>query len=176
MSRRFLVWAAVIGFFLDQLTKLMVYGMIEPGDSVRVIGNVLRFIHTDNPQGVFGLNYGPRFLYYILPAIGAGLVLWFGLRERARWNATAYGMILAGALGNLADRIRLGGRVIDFIDFAVRGRHWYTFNVADTLVVVGIIMLLGREFLFRSKPEPKPEPQPEPQSEPATDAPSLPRQ
>jgi signal peptidase II len=168
MSRRFFVWAAVLGLFADQLTKLMVYGMIEPGDSVRVIGNVLRFIHTDNPQGVFGLNYGPRFVYYILPAIGAGLVIWFGLRERVRWSATAYGLILAGALGNLADRVRLGGRVIDFIDFSVRGWHWYTFNVADSLVFVGIVMLLGREFLVRPKSEPAPGP--------AADAQSLPRQ
>jgi signal peptidase II len=168
MSRRFFVWAAVLGLFADQLTKLMVYGMIEPGDSVRVIGNVLRFIHTDNPQGVFGLNYGPRFVYYILPAIGAALVIWFGLRERARWSATAYGLILAGALGNLADRVRFGGRVIDFIDFSVRGWHWYTFNVADTLVFVGIVMLLGREFLVKPKPEPA--------TGPAADAQSLPRQ
>lgn len=151
MIRRCFIWAAILGFFLDQVTKLAVYGMLPPGESTRLVGNYLRIIHADNPQGVFGLSFGPQFLYYLLPTIGSILVVVFALRARDRWSATAFGMILGGAVGNLIDRIRLGGHVIDFIDVGWRGWRWYTFNVADACVVCGIIILLGREFLFPPK-------------------------
>ena len=154
MIRRCFVWAAILGLFFDQVTKLAVYGMLAPGESVRLAGNFLRIIHADNPQGVFGLSFGPQFLYYVLPAIGSILVVVFALRARDRWSATAFGLILGGAVGNLVDRIRLGGHVIDFIDVGWRGWRWYVFNVADACVVCGIIILLGREFLFPVKAVP----------------------
>jgi signal peptidase II len=174
MPRRFFVWGAVLALFLDQVTKVMVYGFIRPGESVRVIDNILRLVHTDNPQGVFGLSFGLPILYYILPSVGAVLVLWFGLRVRERWSAAAYGFILGGAVGNLADRVRLGGRVIDFIDVGWRGWHWYTFNIADGAVVVGVIMLLAREFLWRRPAGDRTEP-PTTMAEGKPDEASLPR-
>jgi signal peptidase II len=68
--------------------------------------------------------------------------------------ATAYGLVLGGALGNLIDRIRLG-YVIDFIvvELPKLGFRWYTFNLADASLVVGVIMLLGYEFFGRKKAE-----------------------
>jgi signal peptidase II len=171
MTRRLFVWAAIIALFLDQVTKIMVYGMLEPGESTRLIGNVLRVVRASNDHGVFGINYGPRLLYFLLPLVGAVLVVWFAWRTRDRWSAAAFGIILGGALGNLVDRVRLGGNVIDFIDVGLRGWRWYTFNVADSCVVVGVIMLLGREFLFPAKPAPAPA-----AAEPNPSATDLPRQ
>jgi len=120
--------------------------------TVRLLGDVLRLSYEQNRQGVFGLRFGPQFLYLLLPLAAAALVIWFGLRVKDAWSATAYGMILSGAVGNVIDRARLG-YVIDFIVFEVRrlGFQWYTFNLADAFVVVGVIMLLGREFLWRTK-------------------------
>jgi len=152
MRRGCFVWSAVLALFLDQVSKIVVYGMLVPGDSMRVIGSVLRFLRTENNQGVFGWSYGPAWIYYVLPLLGIVLVFWFALRSTGAWPAIAYGLILGGAVGNLVDRIRLGGRVIDFIDVGWRGWHWYTFNLADAFVVAGIIMLAGREFLWRPKP------------------------
>jgi signal peptidase II len=149
MTRRFFIWGAIIALILDQVSKGMVNGMIRPGDSVRLIDNVLRLVHASNPQGVFGLSFGPPFIYYILPSVGALLVLWFGLRAPDRWSAAAYGVILGGAVGNLADRVRLGGTVTDFIDMGWRGWHWFTYNIADLALVVGVVTLLAREFLWR---------------------------
>ncbi len=57
----------------------------------------------------------------------------------------ATAMILAGALGNLADRIRFRA-VVDFLDFHVFGWHWYTFNVADSAIVLGVGLLLLDSF------------------------------
>jgi signal peptidase II len=170
MRRQLFIWSAVAALFLDQVTKVAVYGLLAPGESVRLFGGLLRIIHAENEHGVFGIAYGPQFLYFLLPAAGSALVIWFALRTRDRWSATAYGVILGGAVGNLVDRVRNAGQVIDFIDVGWRGFRWYTFNVADSAVVCGVIALLAREFLFRPRPGPTP---PEPAS---ADAAGLPRQ
>lgn len=142
-----------MALFFDQVTKITVYGLLEPGESTRIIGSLLRVLRTENDQGVFGWSYGPAWVYYLLPLMGIVLVLLFAARSTGAWPATAYGLILGGAVGNLVDRFRLGGRVIDFIDVGWRGWHWYTFNLADTFVVTGIVMLMVREFLWR-RPKP----------------------
>lgn len=151
MQRRFFIWAAIISLFLDQVSKVLVYGAVSPHEPVKVLGNVLRFSLTTNNQGLFGMRYGPPFVYIILPILGIALVAYFAVKCRDRWLLVSYGLILGGAVGNLIDRLRLSGRVIDFIDIGIGGRRWYTFNLADTWVVVGIIMLLGKEFLFPAR-------------------------
>jgi len=144
MPRRTFIWAAIISLFLDQVSKMLVYGHHE---TQKVIGNILRFSFTTNPRGLFGMSYGPTFLYYVLPLLGIGLVVYFAIRSRDKWLAAAYGMVLGGAVGNLIDRIRLNGAVIDFIDVGLNGWRWYTFNLADAWVVVGVLLLIGREFI-----------------------------
>jgi len=151
MRRRYFVWAAILTLFLDQVSKIMIYGMVRPGEQARVLGDVLKVLHQENARGVFGWSLGPQWVYFLLPLVGIVLVLWFALRTDNAWSAVAYGMILGGAFGNLVDRVRLG-QVIDFIDVGWRGWRWFTFNVADSAVVVGIIMLIGREFLWHRKP------------------------
>lgn len=157
-SRRLFAWTAVIAVFLDQLTKLLVQGAYMTGapetwGTVRLLGEVLFISPTRNPDGLFSWRYGPPFVYFILPIIGSGLVTWFALRNRDRRAAAAYGLILGGALGNLVDRLRVGW-VIDFIDFRLPriGFRWFTFNLADVFLVVGIAALLAHEFFGRRKP------------------------
>jgi signal peptidase II len=157
VKRGFLIWGAICALFFDQLTKIMIHGMYCGGAfndvaSIRLIGNVLRVSYEKNQHGVFGLVYGPQVLYILLPLTVAGVVLFLGIKERSAWAATAYGIIFGGALGNVIDRIRIG-YVIDFIVFELRALNfrWYTFNIADSAVFVGVVMLLVREFFFRPK-------------------------
>jgi len=157
--RRPFVWAAILALFLDQLTKVWVWGAVPKGESVRLIGSLLSVSNRQNPHGVFGWVYGPSVVYLILPIAGSLLVLWFALRARGNWLSLVYGMILGGALGNVIDRVRLG-HVIDFIDVEIRALRfrWFTFNLADAFLVVGVILLVAYE-LFRKRPAaPKPEP------------------
>jgi len=153
VSRRFFVWAAIVGLFLDQVAKIAVYGMFRGGEfsevrTVPMLGDVLKLAFQQNRQGVFGLHFGPQFLYLVLPLAASALVVWYGLRAKDTWSATAFGMILAGALGNVIDRVRFG-YVVDYVVFEMRrlGFQWFTFNLADALIFVGVVMLLGREFL-----------------------------
>lgn len=152
--RRSFVWTAILALFFDQLTKMLVYGMtggVEGAAPIRIIGEVLKLSYTTNLRGVFGIPFGPKIMYFLLPGLGALLVLFLGLKTQSTWLGCAYGLILGGALGNLIDRLRLG-YVIDFIDFELRSVHfrWFTFNLADAFVVLGVIMILLSE-IGRSK-------------------------
>ena len=158
--RRSFAWTAVLALFVDQLTKLLIQGayMTSPDKTtwprgIRLVGEFLFITPTHNPDGLFSWNYGPQYMYFVLPLIGSALVTWFALRSRDHWASVAYGMILGGALGNLIDRARLGW-VIDFIDFRLPQLRfqWAIFNFADIFIVVGIIVLLAREFFGRRQP------------------------
>ncbi|MGQ9678196.1 MAG: signal peptidase II [bacterium] len=143
--RRSFVWTTIGSLFIDQLTKIIVYGItggIEGSPPISLIGNILKISYTTNTHGVFGIPFGPRIMYYILPGIGTILILGLALKTRSIWLGSAYGLILGGAAGNLIDRFRLGF-VIDFIDFEIRTirLRWFTFNLADAFVVVGVIMI-----------------------------------
>ncbi len=81
-----------------------------------------------------------------LPASSSGL--W---RERNRDDAFALGLILGGALGNIADRVRLG-YVVDYADFHIGGyRPFLIFNLADACITIGVLILLARALLLREK-------------------------
>ena len=157
--RRWFIWSAIISLAIDQAAKILAYGMLEEHVPVRVLGDFVRFIRTANPRGLFGMNYGPKFVYFVLPLIGVALVIYFAIKSRDKWLLSAYGIILGGAIGNLVDRARLGS-VIDFIDMGIGRTRWYTFNPAGAFVIVGIIMLLGKELLWRKKKEPEEAPVP----------------
>ncbi len=149
--RRSFVWTAITALFLDQLTKILVYGItggVEGAAPIPLIGSILKISYTTNLRGVFGIPFGPRFMYLLLPGLGALLVLFFGLKTRSNFLGFAYGLILGGALGNIIDRLRLG-YVIDFIDFELRAIRfrWFTFNLADAFVVAGVIMIFINEFI-----------------------------
>ncbi len=162
--RRSFVWTAIITLFLDQLTKMLVYGMFAGRESeapVRVLGDILRLSFTTNPRGVFGLTFGPPWVHFLLQCVGVVVVLFLAVKNRSTWLDWAYGLVLGGAFGNLVDRLRLG-YVIDFIDFELRSLRlrWFTFNLADAFVVIGAIMIFIYEFrggIFKKHPSVTPD-------------------
>lgn len=149
--RRSFLWATIVSLFLDQVTKLIVYGMYGDNtvkESIPVLGTILKISFTTNTRGVFGISFGPPFVHFLLQGIGVVLVSYFGLKTQNRLLGSAYGLILGGALGNLTDRIRLG-YVLDFIDFEIRPLHfrWFTFNLADAFIVVGVLLIILWEII-----------------------------
>jgi signal peptidase II len=122
---------------VDQATKQLAATNIAPGEQVGVIPG-LDLTNTRNTGVAFGALEGGGVIVAVL--IGASLALLIGYfvanRERA-WLWLPVGMLLGGALGNLADRAREGA-VIDFIDPIA----WPAFNVADSCIVIGVLLLL----------------------------------
>jgi signal peptidase II len=117
----------------------------------------------------FGLLDGggawmPWVLALVALGVVAGLIVWLRRIDRGLL-AVAIGLVIGGAIGNLIDRLRFGA-VADFLDFHLWGYHWYAFNIADSAIVIGVIILLVDGLVARPQPDaPAPTPthtQPQP--------------
>lgn len=129
---------------LDQFTKYLVNTHLAPYASVTVIENFIHLSHVRNPGGAFGVLswVGPNFFVVIAGlAIGVVFIFFWSLGRDQRLPATALSLILGGAVGNLADRVRLGS-VVDFIDVHWHSLRWPAFNVADAAITVGVVLLV----------------------------------
>ena len=138
---------------LDQVTKWMVVEWIGPGAALQrreVIGQVLAFEYVENTGAAFGMLSGRPWVVSIL----SGLVLLAFVAGLGRdllanqWMRAGVTLILAGALGNMADRYR-HGYVIDFIAVGI----WPRFNLADTMITIGVVLMIALAFLDASKAE-----------------------
>ncbi|HEX4075327.1 MAG TPA: signal peptidase II [Candidatus Acidoferrales bacterium] len=139
----------------DQASKFAVDRMMAPGSSHVVIPGMVNLIRTSNPGVAFGLFAdsdmpwrAPMLIVFSVAVIG--LIAWMLLSGRAGgWpGRTGMTLILGGAAGNVLDRV-LHHSVTDFIDFYMGTHHWYTFNVADSAIVVGaglVILELLRDW------------------------------
>jgi signal peptidase II len=122
---------------VDQATKQLVVTNIVPSDQVAVIPG-LDFTNTRNTGVAFGALEGGGLVVAILIGASLALLVAYFVANRDRpWLWLPVGMLLGGALGNLADRAREGA-VIDFIDPIA----WPAFNVADSCIVIGVLLLL----------------------------------
>jgi signal peptidase II len=134
---------AAIVVVLDQATKAWLASFLAPGQSVEVVGDLLRLVHSRNAGGLFGILQGQVVVFAIVSSIVVGLIVVYHARtERSRYLSITLGFLLGGALGNLADRLRLG-YVVDFVDAGLGDFRWYTFNVADAAISFAIVLLLA---------------------------------
>jgi signal peptidase II len=121
----------------DQVTKAIAVASLERGEEVNVfLGLDMTYVRNDGVA--FGAFAGGSVVVIVLIAVAlSGLVAYFALNSETRLLWLPVGMVLGGALGNLADRAREGA-VIDFIDPIA----WPAFNLADAAIVVGVLGLL----------------------------------
>jgi signal peptidase II len=128
---------------LDQLTKWLILSYLPPPGLV--VTPFFNLVLVWNPGISFGIlggapEWGRWGLVAVTVVIAAGLLVW--LRREVRLaSRLALWAILAGALGNLIDRLRFGA-VVDFLDVHAAGYHWPAFNVADSAIVVGAVLLV----------------------------------
>lgn len=157
-SGRKFVWRAAYlfaaaGIYLaDQASKAWAVRRLRFGDSRTVIDGVLYFAYAENPGIAFGqLQEGGEFGRWMLSALAAlaavGVVLYLFRTTRTDDRVLgACALLLAGIVGNLTDRVRLG-HVIDFIEVHIGSFQWPTFNVADAAICVGAGLLAIDLFL-----------------------------
>ncbi len=144
----------------DQATKAVVQRSMTLHDSIPIVPSV-NLTYTRNPGAAFSLlaDADPTFrgwFFLAVSVVALTLVTMF-LRRVERgdwWTLSALSLILGGAVGNLIDRLRLG-EVVDFIDLYVGRYHWPVFNVADSGITVGMLLLLGHALLQR-RPDVRP--------------------
>jgi len=147
VSRGASLMLAAAVFLLDQGAKWLVAGSMRVGEVRSVVPGFFNLTHLHNRGAAFGLfadsdSPAVRALLIAFSLAALALVfylLWLGVTSR--WTGWGLGLILGGALGNLLDRVR-AGRVVDFLDFHLAGYHWPAFNLADSAVVIGALLLM----------------------------------
>jgi signal peptidase II len=135
---------AVTLFVADRVSKALVVGAFRPGESVDVIGDLVRLWYVRNTGAAFSLFPGALWLFLPVTILALAMIAYFfrAFRDRGPAIHVVLGAILAGTLGNLVDRLRLG-YVVDFISVGFDDTRFPTFNVADSAVVVGIGLLVA---------------------------------
>ena len=151
--RKYHILIAALVVLLDRLSKWLVAQKITLHDSVDIVPGLFRLTHVQNQGAAFGLfsdspwqwKAALLILFSVAALAVVSALLW---KNGNAMNATAVALslVFGGALGNLWDRVA-AGRVIDFLDFYVGSHHWPAFNVADSAIVVGALLLLSEIFL-----------------------------
>lgn len=136
---------ALLGIIVDQLTKIYIDRSMQLFDSIPVMENFFHITYVRNRGAAFSFlsNASWRLPFFILVSIIATLVILIAfrkLRDDQKLGQISLAMIFSGAVGNLIDRVRLG-EVIDFLDVHWYRHHWPAFNVADSLICVGVFLL-----------------------------------
>lgn len=132
----------------DQITKYLIKLNLSLHDSIVVIDRFFNITHILNPGGAFGFlaSQSPdirKFIFLFMSSIVVFFVLWWYKKIAANGVFLSYGLalIFGGAIGNLIDRFRYG-KVLDFLDFYIGSVHWPAFNVADSAISIGMVILI----------------------------------
>lgn len=143
---------------LDQWSKWLVEQRLADQGPFVVIPGLLNFVHVENTGVAFGMlaGHGDGDGWLTLSVLGmaalalVGYLFWRTPAED-RLMLTSLALIMGGAVGNLIDRVA-NGAVTDFIDAYFRSYHWYTFNVADSAITIGISLMILHMLLHRTEP------------------------
>jgi signal peptidase II len=151
-ERRVVAWLLLAGMVIaaDQLTKLWVAAALALGSSVYV-APVFDLVHVRNTGAAFSFLAGAsgwqREFFLLVGLAASTWIVWMLVRatREQRLFCAALSLILGGALGNVIDRVRLGG-VVDFLHFHWGPHYWPAFNVADSAITCGAALLIVDAF------------------------------
>lgn len=150
-ERKKMVYFILLNIFaLDQLTKLWVLNTLSSPYHIPVFPG-FNLILTYNTGVSFSMLSGNNpYLLILFSLIVCCILTYWLIHETNRWVKISIAMIIGGALGNVVDRILYGG-VIDFLDFYIGPYHWPAFNLADTAICLGTLIIIGHSFLIKQE-------------------------
>jgi len=133
----------VVAIAIDQVTKALAANNLPGQPPKHVIGSLVQFELARNPGAAFSTGTGHTMVFSVIATIATCVVLWFIARTRSIGWACALGLLLAGIVGNLIDRIfrepgPFRGHVVDFIALP----HWPVFNVADICINIAAVLIV----------------------------------
>lgn len=154
-KRAFVLTVAGAVLVTDQLTKWIIRRTVPLYDSIPVVDSFFHITHVHNTGGAFSLfadaSDAVRIPFFLIAsAVALGALLYFVRQVPADRRLLLFALagVLGGALGNLVDRL-LFGRVTDFLDVHWRGYHWPAFNVADSFISIGVVILIAHSLFTR---------------------------
>ena len=134
-----------IAFFFDRISKILILNFFSKNQlDDYYVNSFLNLILVWNQGIAFGLFQSESLIYHLLSiviAIVIAFVVYLIYISEKKYEILFYGLIIGGAIGNLFDRLYFGA-VPDFIDLHYKNFHWFTFNVSDILITIGIIGIL----------------------------------
>ena len=142
-------------FLIDVFSKQLVIRIVPFEKSISIIDDLFYITYTKNTGAAWSILKDQRILLLILPVIVLFLINKYMNKENlSNLESFSYGMIIGGIVGNLFDRIAFK-YVIDFLDFKIFGYDFPVFNLADTFIVVGVIIMIiisiRKDYYERSK-------------------------
>ena len=140
--KKFLLFLYALLVFLDWATKFIVKNTFFYGESREVLGNFFRLTYVENPYSLFSISLGKNFPYVWFSLVVLLIIFAMFLVENNRWHTFIYTLFMAGATGNMIDRIKYD-RVVDFFDFGLSNNlRWPVFNFADSYITIGMVLLV----------------------------------
>jgi len=144
------LWLSLLAVILDQASKLVIAGSMRLYESIEIIPFFkLTYVHNTGAAFSFLSEAGgwQRWFFAGLAlAISAGIAVWLTrLQKHETLLAVALALVLGGAVGNLIDRLAYG-YVIDFLDVYYESWHWPAFNIADSAITLGVMLMLAESF------------------------------
>jgi len=159
MKKKYSFTFAVVAclVLLDQVTKFFISSNMSLHDSFPVIDGLFNITYIRNTGAAFGFlaNASPMVRSFFLIGVTIAVILLiiyyiWKIKAEEKFFTFPLSLILAGAVGNLIDRVRFGD-VVDFLDFYISSYHWPAFNIADSAISIGAIILFFE--VFRKKEE-----------------------
>ncbi|MGA1847215.1 signal peptidase II [Deferribacter abyssi] len=147
MKNRIFIIISFLILILDQYTKYLIKKNFHLFEIKPIIKGFFNLTYILNPGAAFGflanLNEKYRQLFFVLVTfIAVIIVIYLFIKEnKSILRKISYSLILGGALGNFIDRLFIG-KVVDFLDFYISTYHWPAFNVADSSISIGILLLI----------------------------------
>ncbi|HDL18490.1 MAG TPA: signal peptidase II [Bacteroidetes bacterium] len=142
---------SVFVVLFDQITKILTQNFVTLYDSREVLGNFVRYTYIRNPGMAFGIQIGNKTVFTVFSILASVGIFIYLIKTKGdkKFVRTALSLILGGAIGNLIDRV-LYSSVVDFIDVGIGTLRWPVFNVADSAVSIGMVILIA-VILFEKK-------------------------
>ncbi|MDP4085390.1 MAG: signal peptidase II [Bacillota bacterium] len=134
---------ALFVIVLDQFTKWLIVSKMQFGESIQIIENVLYITSHRNRGAAWGILQGQMWLFYLITLIVIGaIVIYIQKAAKGKWLlGISLGFMLGGAIGNFIDRI-FRKEVVDFIHAFIFGYNFPVFNIADSSLCIGVILLM----------------------------------
>lgn len=139
----YLIYLFVILFLvgLDQLSKSIIVQTIKLNDYIVVIKDFFNITYVQNRGAGFSILQGQMTFFYIITVVALIVLTYLLLKSKDKLSKTAYLLMIGGAIGNFIDRLLLG-YVVDFLDFYIFGYNYPVFNLADSFLTVGVILMV----------------------------------
>lgn len=149
----FVIILGIICILADQFSKFLVVSYLKGGPGVSIIGDFLNFYYLENRGAAFGILQNSQLIFTLITIIVLIILFFVLLKYYDRASITlkiCLGLILGGTIGNFIDRLRLK-YVVDFISLKIFNYNFAVFNLADSFIVVGTLLLMLMVLLHENK-------------------------